>query len=67
MKEKLKQHLNEVFRGAPHTAKNEALYEELLANLYDRYDERIAAGDGEEEACRRVIADLGDVTPLSKP
>lgn len=64
MKEKLKQHLNEVFRGAPHTEKNEALYVELLGNLYDRYDERVAAGDTEEEACRRVIADLGDITPL---
>lgn len=64
MKEQLKKHLDGVFKGAPHTDKNEALYEELLANLSDRYEERIAAGDSEEEACRRAIGDLGDIRPL---
>lgn len=64
MKEQLKKHLSSLFRGAPDTAHNRSLYEELLADLYDHYDEQIAAGAAPAAAYETAIGRLGDVSAL---
>lgn len=64
MKENLKNYLESLFINAPKTPANDALFEELLGNLYDKYDDLIGEGLSESEALARVIAELGDIRPL---
>ena len=44
MKEQLKKDLERAFEGAPKTQKNQELKQEILANLYDKYDSCIQSG-----------------------
>ena len=64
MRENLKKYLQSLFADAASTPNNDALFEELLGNLYDRYDELIAAGDSPDVAYAHAIGDLGDISPL---
>ena len=64
MKENLKSYLQSLFLNASHTARNDALFEELLGNLYDRYDELTADGTPPEQAYAKVVGELGDIRPL---
>lgn len=64
MRENLKKYLQSLFMDAPNTPNNDALFEELLGNLYDRYDELIGEGLTPDAAYARAIGDLGDISPL---
>ncbi len=64
MKEKLRAHLEGIFREAPDNQKNRDLKEEFYANLCDRYDEYIAMGKTEDEAYMLSIRSLGDIHSL---
>lgn len=64
MKEKLRSHLEGLFADAPKTRKAEELKEELLSNLYEKYDDLIAHGLSEEDAYRAAVAGIGDVGEL---
>lgn len=64
MKEKLRAHLESLFAGAPKTRKAEELKEELLSNLYEKYDDLIARGLSEDEAYKAAAAGIGDVEEL---
>lgn len=64
MKENLKLYLKSLFANARDTARNSALFEELLGNLQDRYDELIAEGQSPADAYAKAIGELGDITPL---
>ncbi len=64
MRENLKKYLQSLFLDAPKTAHNDALFEELLGNLSDRYDELIGEGLSPDAAYARAIGDLGDISPL---
>ena len=50
--------------GAKDSDAKTDLIEELSENLYQRYAELSANGVGEEEAYRRAMEDLGDVSEL---
>lgn len=64
MKANLKKYLQSLFMDASDTPNNDALFEELLGNLYDRYDELIGEGLTPDAAYARAIGDLGDISPL---
>ncbi|MBE6555341.1 MAG: DUF4097 domain-containing protein [Ruminococcaceae bacterium] len=64
MKENLRTYLESLFAGAPHTEKNEMLFEELLGNLYDRYEDLTATEMPPEEAFAKVVGEVGDIRPL---
>ena len=64
MKANLKKYLQSLFIDASDTPNNDALFEELLGNLYDRYDELIGEGLTPDAAYARAIGDLGDISPL---
>ncbi|MBE6594972.1 MAG: DUF4097 domain-containing protein [Ruminococcaceae bacterium] len=64
MKENLKNYLTSLFINARDTARNSALFEELLGNLCDRYDELIAEGAEPADAYAKAIGELGDIAPL---
>jgi DUF4097 and DUF4098 domain-containing protein YvlB len=64
MKEKLKDYLETVFAGSAKTQKNEELKEEILANLCDKYDSFIADGALPDEAYRKTISSIGDLSSL---
>ena len=40
--------------------------DELAQDLEDRYQHLLAGGISEEESCRRALAELDDLAPLSK-
>lgn len=64
MKDKLKEYVELLFAGAEKNEKNLDLKEELLGNLYDKYDDFIAAGMSEDEAYRRSISGIGNIDEL---
>lgn len=64
MKQNLKHYLDSVFASAPSTQKNEELREEVLADLYDKYDRYLSEGFSTEEAYRKTIAGVGDLSAL---
>ncbi len=64
MREQLKIYLDSVFASAAKTKRNNDLREEILANLYDKYDGYVADGDSPEEAYRKTIAGIGDLSSL---
>ncbi len=64
MKERIKQDLERVFSSAPDTQKNKDLKEEILADLFEKYEEYLAAGMSEEEAYRQTVSGIGDLSSL---
>lgn len=64
MEDKLRAHMNHLFREVPPTKKSVELKEEILQNLLDKYHDLIAEGKSEEAACNIAIASIGDISEL---
>lgn len=68
MKTKIKEYLDTVFADAECRASDPArlreLKEEMLGDLYDKYDHMIAGGKTPSAAYNTVIAGVGDITEL---
>lgn len=64
MNEKLREHIETLFREAPPTKKTVELKEEILQNLLDKYNDLLAEGKSEEAAYNIAIASVGDLGPL---
>ncbi|MBQ7364169.1 MAG: DUF4097 family beta strand repeat protein [Clostridia bacterium] len=64
MKEKLKQYIESAFSKAAKTQRNDELKEEVLSNLYEKYDDFLASGLSEEEAFRQTVNNIGDLSEL---
>ena len=68
MKTKLKEYLDAVFadaeRRAPYNEKLRELKEEMLCNLYDRYDDLLAEGRTPSAAYNIAVAGVGDISGL---
>ena len=64
MKDKLKKYVDTLFENADENQRNNDLKEELLGNLYDKYDSFIARGMSESEAYQSSIAGIGDISEL---
>ena len=68
MKAKIKEYLDAVFADAEHRASDPSrmreLKEEMLGDLYDKYDHMIGNGKSPSAAYNAVIAGVGDITDL---
>ena len=68
MKTKLKDYIDTVFadaeRRAPYDGAIRELKEEMLQNLYDRYDDLVASGKSPAGAYNAAVAGVGDVSEL---
>ena len=64
MREKLKAYIQNQFRNAPKTAKNQELEEEILQNSLDRFDDLTAQGVSEESAYAQAVTSIGDLSHL---
>lgn len=64
MNERIKNHVEELFAGAPRSRRAIELKDELIANLNDRYNDLIAKGQDEGTAYNVVIAGIGDIDEL---
>ena len=64
MREKLKAYIQNQFRNAPKTAKNQELEEEILQNSLDRFDDLIAQGLSDESAYTQAVTSIGDLSHL---
>lgn len=64
MNEKLREHIDTLFQGAPQTPNIVELKEEMLQNLTDKYQDLIAEGKSEEAAFNIAVASIGDVSGL---
>lgn len=64
MKEKIRQHFNQIFAEAPRTRKALDLKQEMMQNAMDKYDDMVADGHSEEDAYKNVIESIGDVSEL---
>jgi uncharacterized membrane protein len=64
MNSKLVKYVEELFNDAPKTKKVNELKEEILANLYDKYNDLIQSGRDENEAYNMAISSIGDVDEL---
>lgn len=64
MEDKLRAHMEHLFREVPVTKKSVELKEEILQNLVDKYHDLIAEGKSEEAAYNIAIASIGDISEL---
>lgn len=64
MNEKLRAHVDELFKNAPQTKQAVEIKEEILQNTIERYNDLIAEGKSPEAAYNISIAGIGDVSHL---
>lgn len=64
MKEKIRQHFNQIFADAPKTRKALDLKQEMMQNAMDKYDDMVAEGYSEEDAYTNVVESIGNVSEL---
>ena len=64
MKDRIAQYVSEAFEGAPNTRSVQELRDEMISNLYDKYDDLVAKGTAEEDAYETVVSGIGDVSEL---
>ena len=64
MKEQLQKHINKLFKHAPKTDSARDLKDELLGNLFEKYDDLTSSGKTKEEAFKLAVDSLGDVSSL---
>ena len=64
MYERLRTYMDDLFSEAPNTRKTAELKEEMLQNLYDKYQDLLAEGKTEETAFNLAVASVGEISGL---
>ena len=64
MNDKLREHIEGLFRGAPQTRQIVEFKEEILQNTIDRYNDLLSEGKSEQAAYNIAIAGIGDVRSI---
>lgn len=64
MNEKLREHIEGLFKDAPRTKQVLEIKDEILQNTVDRYNDLIAEGKSEEEAFKISVAGIGDISHI---
>lgn len=62
--DKIKNHVEDLFKEVKKTRKSEDLKEELIADLQEKYQDLIANGTSEKDAYQEVIRGIGDIDEL---
>ncbi len=61
MNVKIKKHVETLFSHVPYSKKAEEMKEEIMADLEAHYNDRIAAGENEQNAFKSACESLGDI------
>ena len=61
MEEKLRAHMDELFRNAVPTEQTREIKEEILQNITDKYHDLLAEGKSEQAAYQIAISGIGDL------
>ncbi|MCL1820250.1 MAG: permease prefix domain 1-containing protein [Oscillospiraceae bacterium] len=64
MNDRIKEYVEKLFLGTPHTRQAADVKEELLANLQAKYEDMLNSGKSEDEAYTSVISGIGDIRSL---
>lgn len=64
--ETIKTYLDKIFAGKENIPEVKDMYDEIMGNCRQRYQEYIAQGMADEEATAKVISELGDLQVLVK-
>lgn len=64
MIETIREHIDKLFADAPKTRKAVDLKEEITQNTMEKYQDLLAEGYSQEDACQIVLHSIGDVTEL---
>lgn len=64
MKERIKTYVDSIFFDAPQNRDTEDVKEEMLTNLYEKYDDCIEGGKTPADAYRSVVSGIGDMSEL---
>lgn len=64
MNEKIRNHVENLFKEAPNSKRAYDLKEELICNLQDKYQDLLTEGKSETDAYNNVIAGIGDIEEL---
>lgn len=64
MYDKLREYIESLFKDAPDMVKTVELKEEMLQNLYEKYNDLLAEGRSEQAAFNIAVAGVGDVGDL---
>ncbi len=64
MKNKIKDYIDLIFADAPDCARAREMKEEMLANVYERYDDLIKEGKSESAAYNISVSGIGDISEL---
>ena len=64
MYDQLREYIESLFKDAPDTVKTVELKEEMLQNLYEKYNDLLAEGRSEQAAFNIAVAGVGDVGDL---
>ena len=67
MRDQLKNYIDRLFEGTVDSQQARDFHDELLSNMYDRYDEELSNGKTEQEAYRISVLSLGNAEELLKP
>jgi hypothetical protein len=64
MQERLRKYVDSLFKDVPLTKSIVELKEEMIQNLYEKYQDLLKSGKTEETAFNNVISGIGDVSSL---
>jgi len=64
MEDKLRAHMDHLFRDVPPTKQATEIKEEILQNITDKYHDLLAEGKTEEAAYNIAVASIGDLSEL---
>jgi hypothetical protein len=64
MNDRIKHHVDHLFKDAPRKRRVAEIQEELLANLNEKYEDLIRQGKSEDEALGIVVSGVGDINEL---
>lgn len=64
MEDKLRAHMDHLFRDVPPTKQATEIKEEILQNITDKYHDLLAEGKTEEAAYNIAVASIGDLSDL---
>ncbi|MFC4618723.1 permease prefix domain 1-containing protein [Camelliibacillus cellulosilyticus] len=63
---KIKNHVDELFKGIPKSAEKEAIKQDIIENLEEKVYDLMAQGKEEEDAINKAIVDFGDIDEIKR-
>ncbi|GAA0363308.1 permease prefix domain 1-containing protein [Bacillus horti] len=63
---RIKQHIDELFKGVPKSEKREKIKEEIVENLEEKVFDLMEQGKAEEDAINKALVEFGDIEEIKK-